>query len=64
MLSALASCARGLGVQSPRGGEENLLVRTRFPSCHLQEWHDTAPRPSVRDANWRPGVQGQSPCAG
>ena len=21
----------------PAGGEENLLVRTRFPSCHLQE---------------------------
>ena len=21
----------------PAGGEENLLVRTRFPPCHLQE---------------------------
>ena len=21
----------------PAGGEENLLVRTCFPSCHLQE---------------------------
>ena len=44
----------------PAGGNENLLVRTRFPSCHLQERHDTVCRPSDRDVNWRPPVQGQS----
>ena len=35
VVSALASCARGPGFD-PRRAEENLLVRTRFPSCHLQ----------------------------
>ena len=44
----------------PAGGKENLLVGTRFPPCHLQEWHDIVRRPSDRDVNWRPPVQGQS----
>ena len=44
----------------PAGGEEKLLVRTRFPLCHLQELHDTVRRPSDRDVNWRTPVQGQS----
>ena len=44
----------------PTGGEENLLVRTRFPSCRLQELHDTMRRPSDRDVNWSPPLQGQS----
>ena len=37
MVSALASYARGLGGSIPAGGEENLLDRTRFPLCHLQQ---------------------------
>ena len=43
----------------PSGGEEKFLVRTRFLSCNLQECHDTVRRPSDRDVNWRPPVQGQ-----
>ena len=34
--------------------------RTRFPSYHLQAWHENSLLPSGRDINWRSSVQEKS----
>ena len=61
MVSALASCARGPGFDPRRRRGKfvgpNTLPFVSFTGMTL---HDTVRRPSDRDVNWRPPVQGQS----
>ena len=55
------SCARGPGFDPCRRRGKFVGLITCLPSCHLQELHDkSVRRPSDRDVNWRPPVQGQS----
>ena len=59
MVSALAFSARGHGFD-PRSRQENISATEHaFLSVICRD--DTVRRPSDRDVNWRPPVQGESP---